>query len=322
MRAVYIPRFGGPEVLTVGRTSTPDPLPTEVLVQVHAAGVNPVDCKTRAGRGMAPVLGDPPIPLGWDVSGQVVGRGVGVARFEDGDDVVGLVRFPHRAGAYAEYVTAPSRHLVHKPAEISHIEAAGLPLAGLTAWQALVDVAGIHPGDLVLVHGGGGGVGHLAIQLAKARGAWVASTASRPKHAFVRSLGADRIIDYRTAAFEELLDPVDVVLDLVGGNYVSRSLQVLRPGGVYVTVHSGVPAKAAARARAAGQRIVFMLVEPDHCALESVMDLVSTGRLRCAVSTVLPLDQVAIAHRLLESGGNTGKTVLTVGPPGDDRRLC
>ncbi len=267
MRAVRIHEFGDPQVLVLDEVEPPRPAPTEVLVRVHAAGVNPVDWKTRAGGGMAGLLGPPPLTLGWDVSGVVEELGFGVTRFEVGDEVFGMVRFPHEGGTYAEYLTAPSRHLVPKPAGLSHVEAAGIPLAALTAWQALVDTAGVRAGHTVLVHGAGGGVGHFAVQIAKARGARVVATASAAKHGFVSSLGADDVIDYEAIAFDAAVKDLDVVVDTVGGDYVDRSIETLKTGGLLISIPSGVSDTQLARAAEAGVRATGLLVEPDHASL-------------------------------------------------------
>lgn len=202
MKAVVVTSLGPPEVLEVRDVDKPSPLPTEVLVQVRAAGLNPVDWKTRAGRGVSKVLGEPPFIVGWDVSGVVEELGGGVTRFEVGDEVFGMLWFPRAGSAYAEYVTAPSRQFACKPDNLSHEEAGALPLAALTAWQALVDTANVEQGSRVLVHAAAGGVGHLAVQIAKARGAWVAGTASSGKHDFLKSIGIDQAIDYKAEDFE------------------------------------------------------------------------------------------------------------------------
>ena len=215
MRAVTIREFGGPEVLTAEKIARPEPLPTEVLVRVHAAGINPVDWKTRAGQGMAG-LQTMPLILGWDVSGVVEEVGFGVTTLAPGDEVYGMPWFPRAAGAYAEFVTAPSRHFARKPASIGHVEAAALPLAALTAWQALVDTAGVKAGQRVLVHAAAGGVGHLAVQFARHLGAEVVATAREPRHAWLKELGADEVIDYTQQRFEDVTGDVDVVIDLVG----------------------------------------------------------------------------------------------------------
>ena len=200
VRAVQVTRFGGPEVLGLAEVEKPAPISTEVLVRVMAAGVNPVDCKTRRGEGVARWMGPPPFLVGWDVCGTVEAMGYGVTRFQVGDIVYGMPRFPRSAGGYAEYVTAPSRQFAHLPKGISPIEAAALPLAALTAWQCLVDSAQIKTGETVLVHGAAGGVGHLAVQIAESRGARVIAGHHRGN----RDALAAR--------------DVDVALDLVGGS--------------------------------------------------------------------------------------------------------
>ena len=221
MRSIRQQAFGGPEVLELTEVARPVPLPTEMLVRVRAVGVNPVEAVIRSGQ--FPLLGEPPFVLGWDVSGVVEDVEPGVTRFQPGDEVYGMPFFPRAASAYAEYVAAPSRQLARKPACLSHAEAAALPLAGLTAWQALVDTAQVAAGQRVLIHGAGGGVGHLAVQIAKARGAHVIGTASAAKHDLVASLGADELIDHRATDFAADVDGVDVVLDTIGGDIARRA---------------------------------------------------------------------------------------------------
>ena len=213
MRAITQQTLGGPEVLELVDLPQPEPAPTEVLVRVAAAGVNPVDWKVRMRGGL---LGEPPFTVGWDVAGTVEALGVGVTRFAVGDRVFGMPRFPREAAAYAEYVTSPSRQLARIPEGLSDVEAAALPLAGLTAWQALVETADVQPGQRVLVLGAAGGVGHLAVQIAKARGAYVIGTARSAKHAFLAELGADEAVDYSLGPVEDAVGDIDVVLDLVG----------------------------------------------------------------------------------------------------------
>ena len=312
MLAITQDGFGGPEVLVPAKTARPAPVPTEVLVRVHATSVNPVDWKTRAGSGMGDLFGGGPMILGWDVSGVVEETGAGVTRFAPGDEVFGMPRFPYPAGSYAEYVTAPSRHFARKPAGLDHAHAAALPLAGLTAWQALVDTADVQAGQRVLVHAAAGGVGHLAVQIAKARGAYVIGTASAAKHDFVRGLGADEMIDYRTTDFAAAVSGVDVVLDAIGGVNVTRSVATLVRGGQIVSIRGGGDDQARAAADAKGVRIAAVLVEPDHSGLEGLAALVAQGRLRAEVDRVLPLDEAATAHRLGEAGRVRGKIVLSV----------
>jgi NADPH:quinone reductase-like Zn-dependent oxidoreductase len=312
MRAIVCDGFGGPEVLRAAELPRPEPLGTEVLVRVHAAGVNPVDWKTRAdGETPAPVGPDPYV-LGWDVSGVVEQVGVGVTRFAVGDEVYGMPWFPRQAGGYAEYVTAPSRQLARKPAGLDHVAAAGLPLAGLTAWQALVDTADVRPGQRVLVTAAAGGVGHLAVQLAKARGGYVLGTASAGKHDVLRSLGVDEPIDYTRVDVADTVRDVDVVLDLVGGAAGPSLLRVLRPGGILIPIAGGASDATVAAAAAAGVRAATVLVEPDGTALTELSRLVDDGRLGVRVAATFPLAEAAAAHRLGERGRTLGKIVLTV----------
>ncbi|MFG3076467.1 NADP-dependent oxidoreductase [Streptomyces sp. NPDC048225] len=306
MRAVVVERWGGPEELVEREVERPEPGLNEVLVRVHAAGVNPVDWKTRASGAL---IGWDAVPaVGWDVSGTVEAVGPGVGLFRPGDEVFGMPRFPRQAGAYAEYVVAPARHLARKPAGLTHTEAAALPLAGLTAWQALVDTADVRPGERVLVHAAAGGVGHLAVQIAKARGAYVIGTAGAAKHALVRELGADETIDYRSVRFEDAVSDVDVVLDGIGGGTAERSISVLRDGGRLITL----PGPDDVPAAPDGVRATWMLVEPDHHGLREIAALVERGAVRPVVETVLPLAEAAKAHEIGEQGRTTGKIVLTV----------
>ncbi|SHK18659.1 NADPH:quinone reductase [Pseudonocardia thermophila] len=305
MQVVEATRIGGPEVLRPARRPIPQPAPTEVLVRVRAAAINPVDWKTRSGSGMAGVLGPAPWVLGWDVAGEVVAVGFGVTRFAVGDRVLGMPHFPREAGGYGEYVAAPSLQFARIPDGVDDAAAAGLPLAGLTALQSF-RAAGLEKGQRVLVHAAAGGVGHLAVQLAKARGAYVIGTASAAKHAFVEELGADEVIDYRERPFEEQVRDVDIVLDTIGGTNTRRSARVLRPGGVLVDIPGGdVPDDAAVR-------VIRPLVEPDGAGLDELVALMATGELRVHVAETAPLAEVARLHELGEQGRTTGKLVLTL----------
>ncbi|WP_410600129.1 NADP-dependent oxidoreductase [Amycolatopsis sp. lyj-90] len=307
MRVVTQQRLGGPEVLEVTETGRPVPGPTEVLVRVRAAGINPVDWKTRA---YGVFMGEPPFVLGWDVSGVVEELGVGTTHFTVGDEVLGFPWFPRQAGGYGEYVTAPARQFVRKPANLSHEDAAGLPLAGLTAWQGLVDIAGVQPGQRVLIDAAAGGVGHLAVQVAKARGAYVLGTASAGKHGFLRELGVDEPIDYHdeTATASD----VDVVFGLVGEQSDLRWLDAVKPGGLLIAVPGGVSEAVAAKAEKLGVRTSGMLAEPDQLGLLALTELIEKGELRVHVEQTFPLEDVAKAHEVGEGGRVTGKLVLTV----------
>ncbi|MFI6686995.1 NADP-dependent oxidoreductase [Streptomyces sp. NPDC050485] len=310
MRAISPLEWGGPEVLAEIETERPEPGPTEILVRVHAAGVNPADWKIRTNGAFGP-MGTPPI-LGFDVSGTVEAVGRGVTLYRPGDEVFGMPRFPHQAGAYAEYVTAPARHFVRKPAGIDHVQGAALPLASLTAWQSLVDTARLAAGQRVLIHAAAGGVGHLAVQIAKARGAYVIGTARAAKHDFVRGLGADEVIDYTAVDFTEAVRDVDVVLDAVGGDYSARSLKVLRHGGTLVSLASPDEPTLLAEAAALGITAGFTLVEPDYAGLKAIAALVEEGRLRAEIDTVFELVDAAKAHEYGERGHTQGKIVLRV----------
>ncbi|WP_041832271.1 NADP-dependent oxidoreductase [Actinoplanes sp. N902-109] len=315
MNAVRQHSFGGPEVLTVEQVERPAAQPTEVLVRVHAAGVNPVDVKTRAGSGMAGVLGTPPVILGWDVAGVVEEAGFGVTTLAAGDKVYGMPWFPRQAGAYAEYVTAPSRQFARMPAGVSFEQAAAVPLAGLTAWQALVDTADLQPGRRVLITAAAGGVGHFAVQLAKHLGAHVIAVAGPRNQQWLTDLGADEVLDYTAGPFEKSVGDVDVVLDLVGDAVdatSTRSLHTLRTGGLLIAVPSGVSPDLAAAAAAAGVRATGILVEPDGPALASIATLIEQGAITVEVAATFPLAEAAAAHRTLEEGHTRGKVVLTV----------
>jgi NADPH:quinone reductase-like Zn-dependent oxidoreductase len=309
MRAIVQDTFGGPEVLRLVDVSDPAPLPTELVVLVKAIGVNPVETYIRAGR--FPFAGQPPIILGWDISGVVESVVPGTNRFAPGDEVFGMPLFPRAAKAYAERVAAPSRQLARKPPSLGHDEAAALALAGLTAWQCLVDVAGVKAGDRVLIHAAAGGVGHLAVQIAKALGAQVIGTASPGKHGFVRGLGADEIIDYRSVDFTEIVKDADVVLETVGGDYGARSIETLRPGGLLVTIVDRLNRELAQKVSAAGRRFAGVTVEPDHGGLEALAALAETGKLKVHVEKAFPLEQAGDAHRYLVEAKPRGKIVLT-----------
>lgn len=315
MRAVVQHTFGGSDVLRVEEVPRPVPLPTEVLVRVHAAGINPVDWKTRGGGGMAGVLGEPPFTLGWDVSGVVEETGFGVTTLKAGDEVYGMPWFPRAAGGYAEYVTAPARQFARKPASISHEQAAAVPLAALTAWQALVDTADIRPGQRVLIHAAAGGVGHFAVQFAKHLGAHVTGTASSARHDWLTALGADELIDYTAVRFEEAAKDIDVVIDLVGDvrdNTSTRSLDVLRPGGLIVAIPAGVSPELLQAAESRGLRTSAFLVEPDGPALTRIAELIDAGEVSVEVEEVFPLEQANQAHTRGESDRTRGKLVLRV----------
>lgn len=313
MRAIRQETHGSPEVLQEVELPRPVPGPSEILVAVRAAGVNPTDWVNRA---RAMTIDRLPLVLGWDASGVVEAVGMGVTVFKPGDEVFGMLPYPHGVGSHAEYVTAPARSFAHKPAGIDHVQAGALPLAALTAYQALVDTADVRPGQRVLIHAAAGGVGHLAVQIAKSRGAYVIGTASAAKHDFLRSLGVDEAIDYRTVDIAQAVKDVDMVLDPVSFDAASRarSLAVLRSGGILVSILPVVPVDPEELAEIAERGVRFepLLVEADQAGMRAIADLAESGDLRAHVEATFPLAEAAKAHALGETGRTTGKIVLTM----------
>ncbi|MEU1993820.1 NADP-dependent oxidoreductase [Nocardia gamkensis] len=298
MLAITQYAFGGPEVLEVVEVDRPRPGPGEVLVRVAATSVNAADWKVRAG--LIGKLGDPPLTLGLDVAGVVEELGAGVDRFAIGARVYGMVF----GGANAEYVVAQAHTLAAVPRNIDLVHAAALPTAALTAWQAL---AALGAGERVLVHAAAGGVGHLAVQIARHRGAHVIGTARAVNHEYLRGLGADEVIDYTAVDFGAAVRDVDFVLDLVGGAYGSRSLEVLRPDGRLIDTQ-GSDAEA-------DPRYERFYVEPSAVSLREITTMVERGHLRATIDQVLPLSDAAKAHELGESGRVRGKVVLVAWNP-------
>lgn len=307
MRAVIQNSVGGPEVLVLADRPDPEAQPGEVVVRVAAAGVNPVDAAVRAG--YFPLLGEPPFILGWDISGTVETVGRDVSGLAVGDAVFGMPRFPGQAAAYAEKAAAPAGELAPKPKSLDHVHAAALPLAGLTAWQGLVNAGGLRQGQRVLIHGAAGGVGHLAVQIAKARGAFVLATASPGKIDFVRALGADEVVDYSKENFLDRARDIDIALETVGGGHVAETVKSLRSGGVLVSLLA-VGDDAAAAAKERGVRVERISVRPDRAGLVELTSLVDAGRLKVHVERTFPLARAAEAHAFLAAKPK-GKAVLT-----------
>ncbi|MFB0630646.1 NADP-dependent oxidoreductase [Streptomyces sp. AB3(2024)] len=317
MRAVRVHAFGGPEQLVYEEVPRPVAGPGEVLVRVHAAGVNPVDWYGQRGFTVLPEPLRPEWPLpytpGSDVSGVIVETGPGVTGWRAGDEVFGLVRFPGRASAYAEYVVAPAGNLARKPAALGHTEAAAVPMAGLTAYQYLFEHVKVREDDTVLVNGAAGGVGHFAVQLARTAGAGrVVAVASGRHEAFLLGLGADRFVDYTRTAAEEAVRGVDVLIDAVGGPDGHRLLPVMRPGGRIGAVFPGE--YHAERAAAQGVSAGVWQVHPSGEQLAELARLADSGALRAAVEEVFPLAGAARAHARAERGHLQGKIVLAVAP--------
>lgn len=309
MYAARIHEFGGPDVFRYEPAPKTAPVGNEVLIRIHAAGVNPIDCKTRKGQGVAGRYPDPfPLILGWDVSGVIEEVGTTVTDFNLGDEVYGMVAFPDIGAAYAEYVTASPMDIALKPTSIDHAPAAALPLVSLTAWQALFDTANLSSGQRVLIHRAAGGVGHIAVQLAKWKGAYVIGTASSRNEAFLRDLGADEFIDYETTPrFDEVVSDIDVVFDMVGSETRKHSWGTLKKNGILVSI-VGPPSEETAASH--GVRAAHMLVKPNRGQLEQLAALVDKGHVKPVIDTVFPLAETAQAHRLSEQGHVRGKIVL------------
>jgi NADPH:quinone reductase-like Zn-dependent oxidoreductase len=309
MKAVRIYKYGGPEVLRYEDAPRPKvAAATEVLVRVHAAGVNPIDWKTRQGHMKEVFPHSFPLVLGWDVSGFVEEIGRGVTRFKEGDEVYS-VPDPLRDGAYAEYIVVRESELALKPKSLHHVHAAAVPLAALTAWQALFDAAKLEPGQRVLIHAGAGGVGHFAVQLAKWKDAYVIATASTKNQELLRELGADETIDYTRQRFEAVARNIDIVLDPIGGDTQERSWQVLKKGGALLSI---VQPPSAEKAKELGVRAAFVASHPNGAALAKIAELIDSGELKPVVNRILPLSEARRAHELSQTGHTHGKIVLRV----------
>lgn len=309
MKSIIINEFGTPDVLTLTDVEIPVAGKDEVLVQVKAISINPVDGKTRRGSGMAGRLKDHmPITLGWDISGIVTESNTD--KFKVGDEVFGMVNFPGHGKAYAEYVAAPADHLALKPSNLSHEEAAAATLAALTAWQVLTVHTKINAGDRVLIHAAAGGVGHYAVPLAKHLGAYVIATSSAANKDFIMSLGADEHIDYKAQKFEEATSDIDFVFDTVGEEYIVRSLEVIKHGGAMISIPTGIDQETMELAKSKGIAARFELVYSSAEDMASIADLLERGILKSHVSTELPFEEMRKAHELLETGRTVGKIVL------------
>jgi NADPH:quinone reductase-like Zn-dependent oxidoreductase len=306
-RAVRIHRFGGAEMLEVENLPMPQPQDDEVVVRVHAASVNPVDYKIRSGGYPLVKQEQLPIVLGRDLSGTVALCGTRAHTLKRGDPIYAMIG--QDRGAYAEFVLVKAVEMAAKPDRLSHVEAAAVPLAGLTAWQGLFDHGGLQAGQRVLIHGGAGGVGHFAVQFAKARGAHVITTVSRDDLDFARSLGADDVIDYKAQRFEDVARDIDVVYDLIGGETQDRSWSVLKPGGIIVSTLSQ-PSEEKARAHQA--RGMRYMAQPNGAQLREIGRLIEDGKVRPVVTQTFPLLQVRAAQEALERGKLRGKVVLDV----------
>ncbi|UOE43967.1 NADP-dependent oxidoreductase [Agromyces larvae] len=317
MRALVLDRTGGPDELRLADAPRPQRVLDEVLVRVIAAGVNPIDAKTRAGRGVSGALAAWPAVLGFDFAGIVEQAPYAAHPLRPGDRVYGMGRVPRVPGSYAEYLAVTSLSVAPMPESLGFVEAAAIPLAALTAWGAVFDTAKVRAGTRVLVHAGAGGVGHFAVQFAAHAGAEVTATGSARNTEFLRSLGASRVIDYTSERFEQVAGEQDAVIDLIGNvadDTGTRSLEVLHPDGVLVNVPTGSWPTMAEEAAARGLRATGYVVAPDARVLAEITRLIDDGAVRVHVDREFPLAEGAEAHRRLEAGHVRGKLVLRVAP--------
>lgn len=308
MKAVRIHAYGGPDVLAYEDARRPEAAKSELLIEVHAAGVNPIDWKVREGYAKGWLNHRLPLIPGWDCSGIIVETGDSAGGFKTGDEVYGKLDTEHD-GAYAEYAIAHPENIAFKPKTLDHVHAAAVPIAALTAWQSLFDLAKLSKGQTVLIHAAAGGVGHFAVQFAKWKGAWVMGTASGRNAEFVKKLGADMVVDYTSKKFEREVGVVDCVLDTMGGEVLNRSLHVLKKGGIVVSTLEEPLAENLTRY---GVHAAVVIAKANSKQLEEIAGLIDAGHVRPAVEKVLPLESVREAHNLSQTGHVRGKIVLKV----------
>lgn len=310
MKAIIINRPGGVDNFEYIETAKPEINSDEVLVQIKAVSINPVDVKVRAGGGIYQVLkNEHPLILGWDISGVVKASGADAA-FKPGDEVFGMIRFPGHGKAYAEYVAAPASQLAAKPANITHEQAAASTLAALTAYQAMTRHANVKPGQKVLVHAAAGGVGHFAVQIAKHLGAYVVGTSSVKNKDFVMSIGADEHIGYQGYDWKSSEIKYDFVMDTVGAENIDKSLDVVKDGGVVISIPAGLSESQIGRAQAKNVNAVFFLVTSSGIDMEVLATWLSQGIIKPHVSEVFDFNEMDKAHLQVESGRTVGKVVV------------
>ncbi len=311
MKAIILTDFGSVDNLVVTDVNTPAVSDNEVLIQVKSISVNPIDVKTRSGKGVSSLFNDQnPIILGWDVSGIVVESKSPL--FKAGDDVFGMVNFPGFGKAYAQYVAAPASHLALKPGSISHAEAAAASLAALTAFQAVVSHANVQAGQRVLIHAAAGGVGHFAVQIAKELGAYVIGTSSAANKDFVLSLGADEHIDYKTQTIAGATQAIDFVLDTIGDENIDHSLDVMKPGATIISIPSGKNEAVKEKAEAKGMIGYPIRVQSNGEDMNQLANLLEQGKIKSHISQTFDFDEMRQAHIHIESGKTRGKIAVLV----------
>jgi NADPH:quinone reductase-like Zn-dependent oxidoreductase len=313
MKAIILNGSGGTDKLVKAEIPIPEIQDHEVLVEIKAVSINPVDIKTRKGGGLTERLKEfDPVILGWDISGVVTEAGRSVTGFKKGDEVFGMVNFPGHGRAYAEYVAAPASHLALKPSNISHEEAAAASLAALTAWQVLKGKAQVKPGHKILIHAAAGGVGHFAVQMSAYLGAEVTGTASSENRDFVLGLGASFHVDYEKQKFEEVLSDMDFVLDTIGGDYIDRSLKVLKPGGTIICIPSSASENIVDKAAARGMKGSRFLVISDGTGMREIAGLLKEGKIKSFISGKFSFEEFQSAHMQIETAKTRGKIVVTL----------
>lgn len=312
MKAIILNEIGGSEALHIAELPTPNILPTEVLIKVKAISINPADTKLRSGGYFRELDFSSDVILGWDVSGEVVSVGNEVKNLRIGDDVFGMIRFPDLGKTYAEYVAAPENELAIKPKNISFEQAAVSTLSALTAYQTIIIKSGVKPNDKVLIHAAAGGVGHLAVQMAKSLGAYVIGTASLANRDFILELGADEYVDYNGNELEEKIKEVDFVLDTLGAENILRSLPLIKNGGKLITILHGIDDNITEKAKSKNIDISFHLVEPNNAHINAIAGLLQNETVKPHISHNFSFDQMSDAHKQQETGRTVGKIAITV----------
>lgn len=304
MKAIRIHEFGGPEVMKYDEIPKPEPGPGEIRIRIIASGVNPIDWKLRKG-----LLGNflLPMVIGLDIAGIVDATHQEEKLFQVGEEV--FAKIPIGKGGYTEYTVVNSAQVARKPKSIGFVESAAIPTAGLAAWQSLFDIAGLEKGQSILIHGAAGGVGTFAVQFARWKGAYVIGTASGGNVQFLKSIGADEVIDYKNQQFESLVSNIDVVLDTVGGDTFERSWKVLKPGGFLVTTVAGIPEGVPEKYDVHAKTLI---TQPDGEELAQIASIIDEKQIKPIVTTVLPLKEAQKAHEMSESRHIRGKIVLRV----------
>ncbi len=309
MDAIRLHNYGAPAVLVYEKASRPEPQADEVLIRVHAVGVNPADWKIRQGYLQAKFPFPLPLILGYDVAGVVETIGAAVTTVSPGETIFAMLPL-NQLGAYAEYVVANAALIAPKPMSVDFATAAGVPSIALTAWQALFNLADLQPGQTILIHGASGGVGSFAVQYAKWKGAIAIGTASTAKLEFIQQLGVDQAIDYQTERFEEIAADVDVVLDTIGGGTRQRSWQTLKSGGILISTEGAAEPVVSPSSALRGAPI---FVEPTGSnQLQQIGQLIDSGHLNPSTVEVFPLQEAATVHDAIQNGHRRGKFVLQI----------